>query len=272
MKRPHDDGMPPPRRRWGQNFLVDRSQVRRLIEHFAPAPSDRVVEIGPGRGALSELLVPEVGRYLALEIDPLLVPTLRVSLSPWPHAEVRLANALQADWPALAAECGGALRIIANLPYNVGTAIVRRLLASEGILDIQVVLQLEVVERFLSREGSKSYGPLAIIAALRSRPRRLGILAPGAFRPRPRVRSAALRLEILDDAPLPAAEVATFENWLFAGFAHRRKTLAGNLPAQRELVRNFLVAQALPADARAEAVPAATWLRLARLLQSAAAK
>lgn len=263
---------PPPRRKWGQNFLADSALAESLVRRFEPLPDDRIVEIGPGRGALTAFLAPQAGRFCALEVDPLLIGPLEELLAPWSHATVRLGDAMDANWDELADELGGPLRVIGNLPYNVGTPIVRRLLAVDSVLDIQAVLQLEVVERFLANEGTKAYGPLSVIAALRSERKKLKVLEPGAFRPRPKVRSAAMRLTIRPDALLPPLETIRLERWLFAGFAHRRKTLAGNLGAFRPRVRSFLEEHGLPADARAESLPPELWLQLSHLLDRWAAE
>ncbi len=255
------------KKRLGQHFLANRGTALALVEAFAPAPGDAVVEIGPGGGALTGLLAERAGRLVALEVDPDLVPALEELLAPFPGAEVRLADALEVDWDALAAELGGGpLRVIGNLPYNVGTAIVRRLLASDAVRDMQLVLQKEVADRLLAGPGTKAYGPLSVLAALRCRRRRVRTLPPGAFRPPPRVTSAAVTLEFLADPPLPAGELPRLEAWLHAGFGHRRKTLAGNLGPHRERVRGWLEERGFPADARAEVLPPADWLALARLL------
>lgn len=266
---------PPARRRWGQNFLASPAVARRLVDLFLDqVPEARrtlpVVEIGPGRGALTGHLACRVTRLVALEIDPLLEAEVRGSLAGRPGCEVRLADALETDFDALGAELGGAFRVIGNLPYNVGTAVVRRLLRVPALVDLQVVLQKEVVDRFLARPGTKAYGPLAVISQLRGELREAMALPPSYFRPRPKVHSAALTVSIDPRAPLAATEVASFEPWLFRGFGHRRKTLAGNLGPWREVVRDFLVERGLPADARAEAVPPASWLDLARHLDAAA--
>ncbi len=260
--------LPPARRKWGQNFLAHEALAAKIVRIFAPEPDDVVVEIGPGRGALTRHVAGQVSRLVALEIDPLLLGTLEEAFGERAGFELRHADALEIDWDALAAELGGRVRVLGNLPYNVGTPIVRRLLACDAVQDMQVLLQLEVVERFLAREGSKSYGPLAIVAALRARGAKKAILEPGCFRPAPKVRSALLHLAPREDAALPAVEIPTLESWLHRGFAQRRKTLATNLKPWRESVRRFLAEEGLPEDARAEVLSPEGWLRLARKLEA----
>ncbi len=264
---PAPSGSARPLRRFGQNFLADRALAARLVELFDPQPGQVIVEIGPGTGALTGLLAPRCGRFVALELDERLVPGVEALLAGRPGAEVRRADALAVDWDALAADLGTErLRVIGNLPYNVATPIVRRLLASDRVADLQVVLQREVADRFLAGPGTKDYGPVSIVAALRAEGRRLITLAPGAFRPRPKVTSSAIALARRLEPPLPAAEIPALERCLFRGFGHRRKQLGNNFGADGERVRAFLEAHGLPPDARAEAVPAALWLALARHL------
>jgi len=151
-----------------------------------------------------------------------------------------------------------------------GTAIVGRLLASDGVADLQVVLQLEVAERLLAGPGSKTYGPLSVIAALRARGRRLRRIPPGAFRPRPKV-TVARCASTFATTPALGAEVEGLLSWLFVGLASGEKQLAGVLGGRRALAVQFLVAHGHPPDARAEMLSPDDWLALARALESAAA-
>lgn len=260
--------LPAPLRRFGQNFLQDPRWAERLIERFEPTPRDVVVEIGPGRGALTIPLAPCVGRLVALELDRRQIEPLQHALAPWPQAEVRAADALTIDFDRLAEELGGTIRVIGNLPYNVGTAIVRRLVDCHAVRDVHVVLQLEVVERLLAVHGSKRYGALSVILAWTMIGRQLLTLPPGAFRPTPKVTSAAVRFVRRVPALVAPTELQRFERFVQRGFAHRRKTLAGNLAPWRGLVESFLTERALPRDARAEMVPAERWLELARQLDA----
>ena len=262
------DPVPPARRRWGQHFLKDAASAQRLVRAFGLGSDDRVVEIGPGNGALTVPLARRVGRLVALEIDPARLPALDERLAGCPGAEARLADATGVDWKALADELGPPIRVVGNLPYNVGTVVVRRLLAAQGVRDAQVVLQKEVVDRILSGPGTRSYGPLSVIAALRGDRRGLVDLSPGSFRPAPKVWSKAVRLSLDPGAALAPGEVAWLEGWLFAGFRHRRKTLARNLAEYRMAVLAALAEAGLPEDARAEALPPGVWLELARRLDA----
>jgi 16S rRNA (adenine1518-N6/adenine1519-N6)-dimethyltransferase len=251
---------------------MDAAAGERLVRLFGIGAGDRVIEIGPGTGALTGPLARSAERLVALEIDPARIAHLERLVASSPGAEVRLEDALETDWPGLAEELGPPVRVVGNLPYNVGTAIVRRLLASPGLHDVQVVLQREVVDRILGRPGTKSYGPLSVIAALRGERTALTDLSPGVFRPMPKVWSKAIRLATLPDPPLPPEQVGWLEGWLFAGFRHRRKTLVRNLPDHKTRVREVLEQAGLPLDARAEALPPEVWLALASRLDAGRTK
>lgn len=266
---PVDPGGRRTARRFGQNFLANDRLARWLVDRFDPRLDQRIVEVGPGRGALTRHLVHRCGRLIAIEIDRRLIANLEQVASDDDRAGVLEADALTVDWDQIAQESGGPLRVIGNLPFNVGGAILRRLLASDAVTEIQVVLQREVGDRLLARPGTKDYGPSSVIAALRARGTRLRTIAPGAFRPRPKVTACCLQFQILPDAPLPAAEVDRVEAWLFRGFRQRRKQLANLLPGDREWVQRFLSDRGLPPDARGEAVPPRDWLALARALEAA---
>lgn len=262
------DRGPAPLKRFGQNFLADPRLAAWLVDRFAPGPGQRVVEIGPGTGMMTAILAASGTRLIALELDERLIPALEEKLAPFPAAEVRHQDALAVDWNRLAEEAGGPLRIIGNLPYNVGTAIIRAILATDAFVDLQVVLQLEVGDRLLAEPGCKDFGPLSVIASLRTRRQRLRKLLPGSFRPAPKVTSCALALTRLPEPHLAAAEVPALEELLFAGFAQRRKTLAANFPRQKALVQEFLREHDLAADSRAEQLPAPLWPALARHLKT----
>lgn len=249
-----------PLRRFGQNFLVDPQLAASIVDHFDPTAADRIVEVGPGRGALTRRLAERAGRFVAIELDRRQIAPLEQLLADLPQASVRHADALAVDYDALAAELGGPLRLIGNLPYNVGTAIVRRWLGSAQVQDIQAVLQKEVVDRLLAAPRSKAYGALTVITALMMERRRVMMLAPGAFHPRPKVTSSLVQLRRRPEARLTPERLERFERWLFRGFAERRKMLSSNFAPHRDAVRAALGAQGLAPDLRAEALTPEQWL------------
>jgi 16S rRNA (adenine1518-N6/adenine1519-N6)-dimethyltransferase len=261
---------PPSRRRFGQNFLVDRRTVERLVEAFAPAEGEPVVEIGPGEGALTLPLLERGARLLAVEIDPRLAAALEERLGE--RARVVRGDALELDLDELALELAGPeerIRLLGNLPYNVATAILRRLLAAHRYRGAQILVQDEVADRLTAGPCTSAYGPLAVLCSLRGGARRLFRVGSAAFRPRPRVVSAAVRLETHAEAPLAPTQLPALEALLHRGFAERRKTLVNNLARAglaRPAVESALEALGQPPAVRAEALPPAAWLSLLRTL------
>lgn len=207
-----------------------------MIDALAPAPSDRVLEIGPGRGALTIPLGARVARLLAVELDVGLARTLRARVPG--HVEVIEKDILALDLPAAAhrlrrgASRDAALRVAGNLPYAVSAPILARLLREAhtvGFRDAVVMLQREVADRVTASPGSRDYGPLAILAALHADARRVLELPPGAFRPPPRVRSTLVALTFREPVRAPADPVR-FEQLVRQLFTQRRKQVANALP------------------------------------------
>ncbi|HEY1306246.1 MAG TPA: 16S rRNA (adenine(1518)-N(6)/adenine(1519)-N(6))-dimethyltransferase RsmA [Vicinamibacterales bacterium] len=217
------------RKRYGQHFL-EPVWVDKVIDALGASATDVFLEIGPGRGALTRPLAARVERLVAVEIDRDLVATLRGVMPPnvkiiqGDFLDVDLANLL--DWEA------GAVRVVGNLPYNVSSPILFKLLGASGdgtrLRDATLMLQKEVADRLVARPGTTDYGALAIQVALVADVERLLTLPPGAFRPQPKVRSAVVRLTFRP----PAVEVgdpAIFERLVRGLFLHRRKTVLNAL-------------------------------------------
>ena len=224
--------MPPyprARKRFGQHFL-EPAWVARLIDSLSPADDDVFLEIGPGRGALTRALAPRVARVIAVEIDRDLAASLPGQLPQ--HVRVIEGDFLDVDVAELLATEGGPVRVVGNLPYNVASPILFKLLhaADEGrcISDATIMLQKEVADRLVAVPGSPDYGSLAIQVALRADSERLLTLPPGAFRPPPKVTSAVVHLTfrpLLTDVGDPAV----FERIVRGIFLQRRKTVLNAL-------------------------------------------
>jgi 16S rRNA (adenine1518-N6/adenine1519-N6)-dimethyltransferase len=192
-------------------------------------PGDAAVEIGPGHGALTQRLLDAAGGLEAIEIDRDLAALLRTRYAGQPRFVLHEADALQVDWRAMAAARGARLRLIGNLPYNISTPLLFRVLeAAEAILDMHFMLQREVVDRIVAAPGTRAYGRLTVMLAPRVSAQRLLDVGPGAFRPAPKVASSVVRLVTLNAlpdwacSPLYGAIVA-------AAFGQRRKTLRNAL-------------------------------------------
>lgn len=251
----------PKRRRLGQNFLVDQTIAERITAKLAEEPR-RVVEIGPGRGALTEPLLDRFERVLALELDENLVPALNQRFS-GRSLEVRNVDALSEDLgPLLAAE--SPWQVASNLPYSVGTAILRRLLRRRDLFTrVVVMLQREVAQRVVAEPSGKGHGLLALERAAWADARLLFDVPPGAFRPRPKVMSTVL---VLDLKQTDHDEVVLSRAFELASKALTlpRKMLSNALPP--EIASSILEEAGLDPSARPGTVPLEGWLKLAELV------
>jgi 16S rRNA (adenine1518-N6/adenine1519-N6)-dimethyltransferase len=217
------------RKRFGQHFLRDVNTVHRIIDAFAPKADDYVLEIGPGDGVLTRELAPRVHRLHAIEIDRDLAAALKRELGDRAHVTIHNADALDFDIGPLV-ESGRKLRLIGNLPYNVSTPILFRLLGQmRHIRDMCFMLQKEVVERLTAAPGTKAYGRLSVMIQWRCRAQRLFPVPPGAFRPPPKVDSMVVRLEPYAIPPVAVVDEPVFASVVAAAFAARRKTLRNAL-------------------------------------------
>ncbi len=218
-----------PRRRFGQHFLHDRTVVRRIVEAIAPRPGELVLEIGPGRGALTFPLLAAGCELHAVEIDRDLAARLRARTPHHPNLTVHEADALELDL-ARVAPPPGRLRVTGNLPYNISTPLVFRLLATlPRIADMHLMLQKEVVDRMVSRPGTREYGRLSVMVQLDCEVERVLRVGPGAFSPAPRVESAVARLRPRSRAAADPACRSRLDAIVRSCFSRRRKTLRNAL-------------------------------------------
>jgi len=240
-----------PKKKWGQNFLRNRGAVERIVAAVEPQPGELIVEIGPGEGVLTERLVQFPNEILAIEIDP----DLAARLARLPITVVN-EDALASPLPTRP------WRAVGNLPYNVATPIVRRVVASEHWRRAVFMLQKEVADRLVAKPGTEAYGFLTLYVQLFATARTLMTLDPRSFYPPPKVRSAVVVLEP-DRKPYASEEMIDL---ISAAFRMRRKTLANNLVAWRNLGRNGAVTlidkAQLPNGVRAEEMTLADFTRI----------
>lgn len=218
-----------PSKRFGQNFLTDQRIIQRIVEEVDPQADETIVEIGPGRGALTLPLLESAGTLVAIEFDENLIPLLADKFKAKSNFSLIQSDALTADFCEVIRPATRA-RIVANLPYNVATAIVQRLIEQRNCLtEFVVMFQREVVERITALPGTPERGYLSVLVQAHCVTEKLFDVAPGSFRPAPKVWSSVIRLT---PRPKPAAEVSN-EKLLWkvvsAGFAQRRKTMLNNL-------------------------------------------
>ena len=252
------------RQRLGQHFLCDAGTARAIVAALAADPP-RVLEIGPGRGALTSPLVARFPRVRALEVDARLAAGLAQRVGDPAGLEVVRADALSADLDAAGA--GGPWQVAGNLPYSVGTPIVRRLLPRHDLFTrLVVMVQLEVARRLVAPAGSSDRGLVTLEAEAYARGELLFSVPPGRFSPPPKVMSGVVRLD-LRPAPAPADVLGRALALAAGAFTHRRKKLANALAGEAgDAASAACAAAGVDPGARPEEIDLGAWLGLARAL------
>jgi 16S rRNA (adenine1518-N6/adenine1519-N6)-dimethyltransferase len=262
------DGLPPVRKSLGQHFLIDRRILGKIIDVLAPTSSETIIEVGPGRGALTELLRERVGSLVAIEVDRELARILRERYADDPKVKIVEDDVLKADLATLA---GGAYGLIGNVPYNITTPILfhalRRPRASRAVF----LVQREVAERMRASPGGKEYGALSVnLQALSTVRVHFGVPA-GAFVPPPKVDSSVVELVPMPVPLVEAEEEGPFREMVQAAFGMRRKqmkrVLRGLIPATREASEAILADVGIEAEARPETLEVRQFVALFRRLQ-----
>lgn len=263
-----DHGLLRPRKRFGQHFLRDAQVLRRIVAAIAPRPGQRLVEIGPGRGALTDLLLDGGAELVAIEIDRDLAALLRARYSGRPDFTLIEGDALHFDYRQLAG-VGPPLRLVGNLPYNLSTPLLFALLEHRQVIaDMAFMLQKEVVERLAAAAGTKSYGRLSVMVQYHCQVENLFPVPPSAFLPPPKVDSAVVRL-IPRTAPQPAAlDLDHFAQLVSRCFQQRRKTLRNSLKSWQP--DTALDGLPVPAGARPDTLSVADFVALSNHLCTAA--
>jgi 16S rRNA (adenine1518-N6/adenine1519-N6)-dimethyltransferase len=267
---------PRAKKRLGQNFLVDETYARRVVGALAPREGETVVEIGPGRGALTASLLESGARVVAVEFDRDLNALLRERFGGRANFTLVEADALEVDFCSAVGPATSA-RVVANLPYNISTAIIQRLSEQRRCVEEMVLmLQREVVERIAAPPGSHERGYLTVLVEAFCDTEPLFDVPPGAFRPVPKVWSTVARLRVRGGAAAYADE-GLFLRVVGAGFAQKRKTILNNLRAAPAELRALAEAAGGPAalleaagvdpQRRAEALTLAEWGALTRTLE-----
>jgi 16S rRNA (adenine1518-N6/adenine1519-N6)-dimethyltransferase len=254
------------RKRFGQNFLIDPAAIRRIVAALALQPGDIVLEIGPGRGSLTDALLEVVPSIVAVEIDRDLAALLRAR---YPEDRLRLIenDVLGIAFDAVAPSAP--LVIAGNLPYNISKPVAMKLVVERRAVHRAVLMfQREVADRLTASPGDRAYGPLTVLAGLAYRIERLFDLRPGAFQPRPNVVSTVTRWTRREDDALPEDLVAPLMAALRAAFAHRRQTVQKNLRgvlAGGDAAAVHVLAQAgVDGALRAEGIAPAGFVAIAR--------
>lgn len=259
------------KRSLGQNFLVDPHYQQRIVTAVQPRADETIIEIGPGQGALTNLLVESGAQVLAVELDRDLILPLQQRFSARDNFRLLAADALKVDFGREITPAASA-RVVANLPYNIATPIIQRLIAQRHCLsELTVMLQREVVERITAAPGGKEYGFLSLLVQFYCVAEELFEVPPGAFRPIPKVWSSVVRLRVRAKPLAEARDEALFVELIKVLFAQRRKTIFNNLRAGRgrlgladdKLIGGLLAAAGLDPQRRAETLTVAEAVLLA---------
>ncbi len=245
-----------PRRRFAQHFLVDETVIADIVAAIAPQPQDRMVEIGPGLGALTRPLLERLERLQAVEIDRDIVARLRASF-PADRLTIHQTDALRFDFQDL----GPSLRVVGNLPYNISTPLLFHLAGNaENIHDIHVMLQKEVVARMVAPSGGSDYGRLSVMLQYRFHLEQILTVPAAAFCPAPKVESALVRMVPLQRGAKERCDEALLGRIVTRAFMQRRKTLRNSLSAY--LQSQDFVALELDAEARAQQLSVADFVKV----------
>ena len=256
-----------PRKRFGQNFLRDESVITAIARAIAPTDTDNLVEIGPGEGALTEALITSGCHLDAIELDRDLRTRLLAAFSSYPKFTLHSADALTFDFASLAQ--GQNIRVVGNLPYNISTPLIFKLLDyGPRITDMHFMLQLEVVQRLAASPGSKDWGRLGVMAQFQCEVEQLFEVPPEAFYPPPKVQSAIVRLTPRLEPRWPDVDREALGKIVTQAFSQRRKTLRNNF--KNVLTDEQLKRAGVEPSARAETLSIDQFVALTHITQAAA--
>lgn len=249
--------LPRPIKRLGQHFLRSREILERLMVVAEISQKDSVLEVGAGLGDMTAFLALRAKEVLALELDKRLLEILVSRFREMPNVKVVHGDALRLPIERVLMDLQRPRKVVANLPYNVGTKILLRLAEFPGEIDRMVLMfQKEVAERITAIPGSRSYGSLTVLLALHWKAQLAFVVPPWAFSPRPKVDSAVVVLEPLNEPRAPVGDELLFRKLVKAAFGHRRKTLLNSLKsmpcASTEWVEELLLRVGVDKNSRAE--------------------
>jgi 16S rRNA (adenine1518-N6/adenine1519-N6)-dimethyltransferase len=274
---PSSSILPRAKKSLGQNFLSDERVIARIVDAFAPRAGETVIEVGPGRGALTSQLVERAGRVIAVEFDIELVPLLEEKFGARENFSLLHADALAVNFCSVIAPEASA-RVVANLPYYISTAILQKLIEERACLtEMVLMLQREVVERITAQPSTSERGYLSVLIEAYCEADILFDVAPGSFRPQPKVWSTVVRLRTRERPPVDVDDESLLWRVVSAGFAQRRKTILNNLRHAPENLRSrieraggassVLATVSIAESRRAETLTLAEWARLARAIE-----
>jgi len=252
-----------PRKRFGQNFLIDPNVAQKIIRAIDPKAEEVILEIGPGLGMLTQFLLPKCKKLIAVELDRRLAQRLRERFAEARNFHLIEGDFLQVDLGALA-EQEGRLRLLGNIPYQITSPVMFKAIDARGGLgDMILLIQREVAQRVVARPGSKDYGILSIFSQVYARPEILFTVSRNVFRPRPEVESALVRWDFTARPLFPLRDEATFRKLVKGVFRYRRKMLRNALREIPELEID-IEHLAIDLERRPEELSVAEWVALSQ--------
>ena len=259
--------LPPALKRLGQHFLTDPAALQRIVAALEVGPGDTVIEVGPGRGAMTDLLVPLASRLVVVEIDRALIPVLRERYASAPNVEVIEGDVLAVDLPAVA---GGPYLLIGNVPYYITTPIIFHALKAPRPRRAVFLVQREVAERLAAAPGDESYGALSVNVQALADVHIAARVPASAFKPKPKVDSAVLRLTPKDVPVIEPAEELPFQRLVQGAFGQRRRQMRRVLRTVRSLsaaaADAVLAAASVDPETRPETLSPDDFARILRAL------
>ena len=258
----------------GQNFLIDGNIVKAIVREAGISKDDYVLEVGPGIGTLTEELADKAKKVLAVEIDKNLLPILDITLEGHDNIEIVHGDILELDIEELIDEklSGGPVKVVANLPYYVTTPIIARFLEESLNVDsLTIMVQKEVAQRMVSKEGSKVYGSLSVFVGFYSEPEIVLNVPKSVFMPSPKIDSSVIKLKMKKD--LPDVDRDKFFQVVKASFSKRRKTVLNALSSygfqlEKEEIRQSLIDAGVDPVSRAEQLSLEDFIKITKSLGS----
>jgi 16S rRNA (adenine1518-N6/adenine1519-N6)-dimethyltransferase len=249
---------------FGQNFLVDRNYISKIIHALNPQTGEIIIEIGAGRGALTEILIESGANAIAIELEREMISVLRRRFTGKENFQLVESDALVIDYSSFIVHSSSLkLKLVANLPYNISTAILQKLIEQRHCFSEMVLMfQREVVERITARVGNSERGFLTILTKAYLTAEKLFDVPPNAFSPAPKVWSAVVRLTPKIDIAIENEKL--FRQIVSAGFRQKRKTIANNLKSEFENIEEVLGECAVDPQRRAETLTLEEWKCLAK--------